>query len=144
MGFLGRRLSPSRLTAQEVDVLSDRYLELRTELLNTLADTTREFVHVAPDGRELNAADRDLLEERLRSGARCLSVLTRERALVEMVAERSPRIDLRPVIHVLRRLQRSIVLANSDDPERRAQVGAIENHKAVVRTVLTDLGIKGL
>lgn len=138
MGLLRRK---PRLTSQELDKLSDRYIELRTDLLNNLADTIREYVHIAPDGRELVASERDTLEDRLRSDAQCLRVITRERTLIVMVAEHSPQIDLRPAIQVLRRLQRAIVLALSEDPERRQQVPAIADYQTLVRTVLTDLGV---
>jgi len=140
MGFLQRK---RRLSSEELDTLSDRYIELRGELLSNLADTIREFVHIAPDGRELDANERDTLTDRLRSGAQCLRVITRERALIEMTAEADqPReLDLRDAIQVLRRLQRAIVLSLSDDAERRRQVGPITNYQIVVRTVITDLGI---
>jgi hypothetical protein len=144
MGFLGRA-GQRRLTREEIDALSDRSIELREALVGTLADTSRVFVQVAPAGRELSDGEREQLRERLRAGAQCLSVMTRERELIEMVPSTAKpavakRVDLRPAIRTLRLLQRSIVLSMSADPERRVRAGATDDHLATVNTVLADLG----
>ena len=62
-----------------------------------------------------------------------------ELPLVEVVATKGPRGDLRPALQILRRVQRTIVLLLADDPELRARTGTASDHATAIRDVFTAL-----
>jgi hypothetical protein len=120
-----------------------RAVELRRTIVITMSDTAGAYGRLKPDGRELDQRERAVARERLEEGARCLRRMDRNEDivdyLVEVGQETGQNMDLRPFINVLRTMQRSLVLALSDQPTRRQRAASVAELAPVVRGVLERL-----
>jgi hypothetical protein len=139
MGLLGRRLGRGR--AARHGVLSrrptrpgQRPKKVGDVLAVTTGDTFTFYLRLVPDGRELGPVETQRAQERLGAGAECLRVVDEKRELILRLAEEGQNsgadTDLRPTISMLRSMQRSLVLAISEDPSRRKMAMPTDELKA--------------
>jgi hypothetical protein len=106
----------------------ERAKELTERLVMTTIETVRFYQQLAPVGRELAGDARKTVHERLDRNGLCLRDAHTDRDLLAYLAVKEG-IDFRSTVEVLRLVQRSLVLALSDDPGRRAR--AISEDKLV-------------
>jgi hypothetical protein len=99
--------------------------EVGNRLARTVTEAAQGYNELAPDGRELSAADASRARELLVAVARSLREIHEDDELIRTVAEDGQRrgrdTDLRPTISLIRMIQRGLVLALSEDPTRRKQ-----------------------
>jgi hypothetical protein len=100
----------------------ERAVELRDLLMWTWSETAIFYRGLRADGRELSEDEADASRERLRVGAACLRRIDLEREAIDSLAAKGRKdMDFGLTITLLRMMQRSLVLAISDEPARRAQ-----------------------
>jgi hypothetical protein len=93
---------------------------LRDDLVLISSQSFRFYCDLGAHGRELSDEERQAACERLRLDAICLRRVARERWKLDLLAARGvSAMTVEPTIFVVRAIQRSLVLALSDDPERR-------------------------
>jgi hypothetical protein len=138
MGLPGRRVTQGASS----DELADRFMAARKRLLETLVATGKAFLQIGPEGRELSESERVELRTRLIADARCLRELDHERSLISEMAPQERRLDIRPAISLVRRLDRSMILALSEDPDLRRRSGATSDHAHIIDQTLRDLGLR--
>lgn len=117
---------------------SERLVRLGDRVLKTWVGCAEGYAQVAPDGRELNAADAAELRKRLAQLARCGRHLADERELVEETA--GSEVELRSSRDFVRSLRHSMVLGLSDEPAHRARAMSVEEMKARATPVYEDWG----
>jgi hypothetical protein len=83
-----------------------------------LGETFRLYAEIDPDGRRLSTGERRIVRERLEANAVSLRWANGKGHLLSRLADESGR-DFRPMIEVLRMMQRSLALALSTDQLRR-------------------------
>jgi hypothetical protein len=112
------------------DALVDR-------LVHAVADSAEFYVGLAPDGRELDAGEAADAQRWLGELARIGRTLDRERDLVAEVADGG--FDMRPTIALIQSIKRSLVLALSESPERRARAIPVPELQARAQPVYVQL-----
>jgi hypothetical protein len=99
-----------------------------------MGNTFLFYVRLAPGGRELDDGERRRADELLGAGAASLRVVDEQRELITRLALEGQRsgtdTDLRPTASLLRSLQRSLVLALSDDSDLRKLAMTVDEVKA--------------
>jgi hypothetical protein len=113
-----------RVDAQEHEVVE--------KLALAVGKTFSLYADIDPDGRPLRKSDRRLVHERLEENAVNLRWLTHERKLLSDLADERGR-DFRPMVQVLRMMQRSLVLALSADPLRRMRATSVTDLAGFVK-----------
>jgi hypothetical protein len=103
--------------------LAERALDLREDLLLTAGDTAGLYGRLDPAGKELTDDQKTEVTARLGAGAACLRRMQKDWDIIEYLVrvgkETSQNMDLRPAVAFLRTMQRSLILAASDNPQRR-------------------------
>lgn len=121
-----RALPHSKCVAPED--LSDRDAGMRLlALAQQVADTIVFYEGIGPDGRELNAEERDAAVGRLVAGVMRMRDLARVAPETKLPTPAGqPSTDLRTIMAIVRRMNRSLVLALSDNPSRRSHAMSVE------------------
>lgn len=138
MGFVRRRLN---LRAGKVDNVMRRgdqkfaqdASEVMQELTECFVHTFELYRELAPDGPELRQKERRAVRNRLEANAVRLREVQAKAELVEYLALKRS-MDFRPVVEVVRMMQRSLILALSDDPLRRRRAISRQDLQAFVGT----------
>jgi hypothetical protein len=125
------------LSADERD-RGERLVRLGDRVLKTFIGTAESYAKVAPDGRELNAADAAELRGALVQLARCGRHIADDRDLIEQGT--GSEVDLRSSRDFIRSLRHSVVLALSDDPAERSRAMSVDEMKARGQPVYDDWG----
>jgi hypothetical protein len=116
-----------------------RATELRDMLVSAWSETIGLYARLAPNGRKPTAGERAEILERLECDAVCPRTLDRDRDAIQflvMDGQQTRRdYEVRPTIVVLRIVQRNLVLALSDDPNRRNRAIRIERLAALARPI---------
>jgi hypothetical protein len=116
--------------------IADRGREIAEQLAITVGRTAGLYAELVPDGRELTPREAAAAREQLEAVAICLRDIHHDRDIIDRFAEEGRRIgrdaDMRPTISVLRMMQRSLALALSEDPARRAHVMPIDELRKFV------------
>lgn len=113
-----------------------RGAELLNDLGRTWISAADFYRQLDPSGRELTQRELVAARDRLEEGAACLRRVQREHAALEcFVTRQSTPIELRSTITVLRVLQRSMVLATSDEPSRREKAISVRDVTALIRPI---------
>jgi len=102
-------------------------------VLRTADDTFRFYVELGPDGRRLGEPEATATKERLAQGASCGRVLDVERRCRTVRADEAELVLA--TLGVLRAMQRSMVLALSDDGYERARAMAVSQLKTRMQPV---------
>lgn len=114
-----RRASGAPKPGEEELILAGK--EMTEQLALTMTETFRFYTKtLAPDGRELSAEERAAVKERLDAGVLALRAARVNRDFIAYILAEED-FDVRSTISVLRMMQRSLVLALSADPDRRAR-----------------------
>lgn len=111
-----------------------RLIEISNLVLKTMSDTFRFYLDLEPDGRLLSAQERTAARERLEIGALCLRDADENRELVRYSAAKEG-FDFRPSISILRIMQRSLILALSEDSTRRGRAISLRELRALMRPI---------
>jgi hypothetical protein len=129
-------------------VPSEREIALRAKRLRrlvifTMSETAGYYGRLKPDGRELDDDERTATRARLETGAMCLRSVARDWDIIEFLVRAGEQtrqdLDLRPAVGVLRMMQRSLILALSEDDERRERVAPTSELAPLVRSVIEAL-----
>ena len=113
-------------SVEKVDLNGDgvemRATKLRDLLVRAWSDTAVFHQGLHADGRELTEEEASAARVRLQDGAVCLLRVGRERGLIDALATTGRTdIDLGGSLMLLRMLQHTLVMASSDQADRRAR-----------------------
>jgi hypothetical protein len=104
-----RREEPAKRAAAASD--------LEDLLVDAVVDGALRYADIAPDGRELDADDRGRALAQLEAGALAIIEATRQRDLIASATT----MPAAQTLALIRIMQQGLVLALSDDPQRRAR-----------------------
>jgi hypothetical protein len=144
--FTRRRLARSAKKAFQRLPAGEREVALRAnELVKllglTMSETAGFYAELKPDGQELDADHKAKVRQRAELIAQCLRTLEADRDILDAVTADGERVgqdaDLQPTVSVLRVLQRSLIVAASEDPGRRARAIPIPEARRLVLGVWT-------